>query len=133
MYEIRTKFVIQILQRNDKIDTGALCYFTSIILVSLLPKLDISAASITFLTIGDALDTVIINHSNPRTYEKTLGFIPAFIIAWSFVPFYVALSGAIISVLLEILPLRYGKIVDDNLSIPIASYLIMAITGLLLA
>ena len=111
-------------------DVKPLYYACSISFALIVFPENIGNASIVILTIGDGLagyiGTLIGKHPLPinrtKTYEGSIfGFTIAFIIAEYFTPFITALLGAIIGGISE----ASNIFLDDNLSVPIFSGLIM--------
>ncbi|HIH14739.1 MAG: Phosphatidate cytidylyltransferase [archaeon GW2011_AR17] len=107
-------------------------FFTigSIIVVYFFP-LKIALASIIILTLGDALSHIFGKLLSRKTYkylksvEGTIaGIAFSFFGALLFVNVFAALSGSLLSMVLETLKLDY---IDDNLLVPVTAALIMSI------
>lgn len=113
---------------------GALMFLVGSIITLVLFSFNIAivAASIAVLALGDSFSTLtgkrLGKHKIPYNSEKSLegsfyGFIAAFAGAAALVPWPIALAGALAGMLVESLPLS----IDDNLTIPLAAALAMAL------
>lgn len=101
--------------------------------MSLLSK-NIILASIIIWTFGDSLSAVVgksygkTKHPfNKRFLEGTIaGILGSTLAAWLFLPFHVAFLGSLIVMIIESLELRlFGRYIDDNLTVPLISALIL--------
>jgi len=113
---------------------GAVFYFLGASLVIFLFPRDIALASIIILAFGDSVSRLVgpygyLKHPfhNEKFFEGVIaGALVSFLGALIFVSWILALAGAVISMLLEGLDLRIKDFkIDDNLSIPIISAVVM--------
>jgi len=120
---------------------GAVFYlFGAFLVVSIFPK-DIAMASIMILALGDSISRLIgpygyLKHpfTNRKFFEGVIaGAIAGFLGALFFVPWLLALSGSLVSMLIEGIDLRIkGFKIDDNLLIPVVSSVTMQAFNLIL-
>lgn len=121
---------------------GALLFFVGALLSLLLFKfsLDIAAASIMVLALGDSFSTLAGRHfgehrifyNNDKSWEGTVvGFAAAFLGALLIIPPLLAFVGAFIGMVAESVPIRLGSSVnlDDNITIPVFSGITMSLAS----
>jgi len=133
------------LRRNEKKEIGAYVFFVAGAFMSILIfEKSIAIASIVMLAIGDAASGMVgavRSVDKTETYEKrtkppevmlimfTVSFIIGYLILQS-LP--VAIFGAIGAVIADGVPLRvYGILIDDNLTIPLFSGMLMSFGSIL--
>lgn len=113
---------------------GAIFYVLGAFLVVLIFPKEIAMASIMILALGDSVSRLVgpygyLKHPfhNEKFFEGVIaGAIAAFFGALIFVPWILAFSGSLVSMLLEGLELRIkGFKIDDNLLIPVIAAVVM--------
>lgn len=127
------KFFGYLLREHESTKlTGSTYLLFSSLACIIIFKLEISIAAITFLVLGDTAAALVGKHwgkhkiINKKTLEGSSAFFLLCIISSFFIPqltFAVALAGAITATLVELF--FPPKFIDDNLSIPFFSALIM--------
>lgn len=136
-------FMLRHFDREDQSypGNGAVSYLLGILLAllvfdTILGYKNIALASIAIMVVGDSIATMIGiffgKIRNPLNALKTLegsifGIIFAFLAAWIFMPAIPALAATIVAMLFEAVDKEYLKI-DDNISIPLISGIVMVLT-----
>lgn len=114
---------------------GALFYILGAFLVVLIFPKDIAMASIMVLALGDSVSRIVgpygyLKHPfhNEKFFEGVIaGSIAGFLGALIFVPWLLALIGALVSMLIEGIDLRIKRFkIDDNMLIPVVSAVVMS-------
>lgn len=137
--------LLQIFDRKNDIEKfpgkGAVFYFLgSFLVVFIFPK-DIAMASIMILALGDSVSRLVgpygyLKHPfhNKKFFEGFIaGAIAGFLGALFFVPWLLALTGSLASMLIEGIDLRIkGFKIDDNLLIPVIAAVLMQTFNLIL-
>lgn len=112
---------------------GVITYFIGVIIVLSFFRKDIALASILILAFGDSFCHLgrygkIKNPLNKKKLIEGLiiGTAAGSIAASFFVPFYIALSGSLIAMILESLDLKIkGRVLEDNILVPLISAIVM--------
>ena len=121
--------------RKDARGAGIIAYFIGVIIVLLFFRRDIALASILILAFGDSFCHLgrFGKVKNPLNEKKLIegliiGVIAASIAGSFFVPFYIALSGSLIAMILESLDLKIkGRVLEDNILVPLISAIVMSL------
>jgi dolichol kinase len=127
--------IVDLAERPEVVDVkpakGALCFFLGSLLVLIIFRdVVVASAAIIILAFGDSFSTLagkkigrhrIIYNREKSVEGSIVGVVFAFAGALLFVPAKLAVLGAVVGMLAESLPLK----VDDNISIPLFSGLIM--------
>ncbi|MEM2924302.1 MAG: hypothetical protein QXJ68_01260 [Methanocellales archaeon] len=120
--------------------SGALYFAFSSLLAVLFFQKEVAISTLLMLAVGDSI-TGIAGAISEKGILKIKGRKPlylflmmliiCFLLAHLFLPFKVALIGAIIAALVDSLPLNfYNEVLDDNLTIPLLSGTAMSIAML---
>jgi len=130
--------LLQVFDRKEDLEKfpgkGAIFYFLGAFLVVFIFPKDIAMASIMILALGDSISRLVgpygyLKHPfhSEKFFEGTIaGAIAGFFGALIFVPWMLALAGSVVSMLIEGIDLRIkGFKIDDNLSIPLVSAVVM--------
>jgi dolichol kinase len=118
--------------------SGALYFAFSALFAVLFFKKEIAISALLMLAIGDSISGIIgaaFEVKNFRVKEKRkpaklfiIMLAICFFLAYFFLPFEVALLGAVIAAIADSFPLKFfNEILDDNLAIPILSGTAMSI------
>jgi len=119
-------FTMQFERKGANPFTGALFFYTGCTLAFVFFPFPVASAACAMLSVGDALSTLIGKKFGKRkignkTFEGSLAcFLGSLIAGAFFVNPYLAVAGAVAAALAELVPR-----VDDNLTIPLASGLVM--------
>jgi dolichol kinase len=113
---------------------GALRFFIGALICLIIFKynINIACASIMILALGDSFSTLVgknfgkrkIFYNPAKSWEGSVaGFIFAFLGATTQIALFLAFVGALVGMLIESLPAK----IDDNITIPISSGLVMSL------
>lgn len=125
------RFFGHLIRRHERSEvTGSTYLVVSAVVVSYLFDVQVAAASLVFLIIGDTLAAMVGKAwGRTRIFDKTLegflaGWISSFLVAWALVPAFgpwPLLIAAFVGAVVEILPIP----VDDNFRIPLVTALVL--------
>ncbi|MBI2134929.1 hypothetical protein HYU09_02985 [Candidatus Woesearchaeota archaeon] len=120
---------------------GAIFYILGAFLAVMIFEKEIAMASILILAFGDSVSRLAgpygyLKHPfhNEKFFEGVIaGAIAAFLGALIFIPWLPALLASSVSMLIEGIDLRIkGFKIDDNLTIPLVSCIIIYVTGIII-
>lgn len=125
------RFFGHLIRRHERSEvTGSTYLVVSAVVVSYLFDVEVAAASLVFLIIGDTLAAIVGKAwGRTRIFDKSLegflaGWISSFLVAWALVPGlgpWPLLIASFVGAVVEILPIP----VDDNFRIPLLTALVL--------
>jgi dolichol kinase len=119
---------------------GTIFFFIGVYIVLRLFQKDIALASIMILTLGDSISHLIGKYfgktktklSRKKLLEGTIaGIIMGFIGAILFVPYLEAFIASSIAMLFEAAEIKYLKIIDDNITVPVVAAIVIFLIRLI--
>lgn len=134
------KTIVDRFDRKDQFFTGwgALTFVNGFFITTMIFPPILAAAALSIMVFGDGFSTLIGKYFGThrllknKTWEGTLaGLAAAFLAAWFFVPWYIALVGAVVGMIVEI-AIKPHPVYDDNLFMPLTSGIAMFAAVLLI-
>jgi len=119
---------------------GTIFFFIGVYIVTRLFQKDIALAAIMILTLGDSISHLVGKYfgktktklSGKKLLEGTIaGIIMGFIGAILFVPYLEAFLASLIAMLFEAVEIKYLRIIDDNIIVPVVAALVIFLMRLI--